>query len=156
MLLGEDDMHVITPVFKSNLLFIRYLPCTILCVGMGIVVCKNNTAIICYFGLVMMQYYYMRNMFLRSIYENSAFELGDNSIKSKKIVPELEIIEIEYKNIEEVKISKGLLQKYFGLGNVTLYAKVPSNDKSEFSGMVLEDISNSENVYQLIRDKLVR
>lgn len=154
MFQGEDDMQVINPVFRTQLTMIRYLPwVVILMICMGIVSDGDKYLILSSLLLASL-FYPFRHWYVRGVYKNTTFEISDNTIKDKTNFLVLYFREIDFKNIKEVKISQSLLQKCFGLGNLTLHTQATSSGGNADSGMTLMDISDVENTYRLIKEKL--
>ena len=61
--------------------------------------------------------------------------------------------EVLLRNVKEIELIRGIIQKRFGLGTITIYTQA-SIAGSNQTGLKLSDIEDSEAVYQLLKERV--
>ncbi len=90
----------------------------------------------------------------KQFYKMSSFEIQDDTITGKSNFLSTIVKQIKFKNVKEVEFTVGPLQRFFGLGNITINTQASSSGGNEFSGMTLFDIKNVEDIYNLIKKNI--
>lgn len=92
--------------------------------------------------------------FVSEFYRKASYQIGEDSIiESTNFITAI-TKEINYSNIKEIKFSKGPLQRFFNLGNITLHTQASSSGGNNDSGMKLLDIQSVEDIYEKIKEKI--
>lgn len=152
-MLEATDIRIVRPFFNKKLVMLRYYIWVIIATAVCIASDMEFLSWV-YYVLAVFIVGFLRYWFIKNLYLNSSFEFGENTIREKQNYLISLFKEIKYSNIKEVEMSKGLFQKYFGLGNLILHTQASSRDGNEDSGLSLCDISNIEDVYHLVKEKL--
>ena len=63
---------------------------------------------------------------------------------------------IDYKNVTEVNLRKGIVQKMYGLGTIILSTPATGYTRASRSGILVADIKNPDSVYRQVKDLIMR
>jgi len=67
----------------------------------------------------------------------------------------LTIRDIKFKNVKEITLKQGILQRHFGLGSVLLQTHAtPHHPSASSTGLIIKDIGNSEELYKMIKKRI--
>jgi len=98
-------------------------------------------------GIPLVSYYAARRT-----YEATEYKFYDDHLEYAEGFWTAENKSIRYKNIQEVSLRRGIIQKKYGLG--TIYLSTPATGFSRgrsSSGIKVHDIPNAEKVYQALK-----
>ena len=84
------------------------------------------------------------------IYETTVFSITDSTVQYKRDFFTLLQKNLRYRDIKEITLHRNILQRMFGLGTV----KVISHATTENAGIILYDIEEYQEIYNILMDKI--
>ena len=85
-------------------------------------------------------------------YANTEFRFFEHHMEYFEGFMTIENKSIPYDKITETTMEKGLIQKRFGLGTITLATSTTPNSKDNKAGIVIPDVEDVENKYTLVKN----
>lgn len=154
-------MNIIKPTFRNSLWIIRmsllllFPPLLIFESLVGYIVTLPFGA--CSDGVLILLGYILSVCgvcaIYRGIYRGTTFEVGPASV-----VHTMDFIcskrkEVSLKNIKEVELKSGFLQKLFGLGTIVIHTQASTSGNTK-TGLSFSDIENSTKIYDLLNQHM--
>jgi hypothetical protein len=89
----------------------------------------------------------------KDIYQNTTFELSENSVKYRRDFFGVEQKSVRYVDIKEVVLKQSFAQKWYDIGSVEVKVFAATSNPEASTGIELFDLKNYKEVYDFLLEK---
>ena len=95
------------------------------------------------------------SFFTKEMYKRAHFKILEDRVEYFRDFVTLRITDLKYKNVKEMTLTQGPLQKVFGLGTILLQSHAsPQSYKGGSSGLKIYNIENPKEVFSFLKKKI--